>query len=73
MGNAINTQNGSDIGNYKVQECLISILRIRIVCSEESPRDRLAISDVLAKLHIIRATLLRASGVQEHVQMLIAT
>ncbi|KAM7515430.1 hypothetical protein LguiA_005013 [Lonicera macranthoides] len=73
MGNASNTQNGSDIGNYKVQECLISIIRIGIACSEESPRDRLAISDVLAKLHNIRATLLRASGIQGHIQMSTAT
>ncbi|KAM7518977.1 hypothetical protein LguiB_017939 [Lonicera macranthoides] len=59
--NANTTHNLSDISDHRVQECLLSILRIGIACSEESPRDRLAISDVLAKLHIIRATLLRAS------------
>ncbi|KAM7514962.1 hypothetical protein LguiA_004545 [Lonicera macranthoides] len=66
--NANTTRNLSDISNHRVQDCLISILRIGIACSEESPRDRLVINDVLAKLHIIRATLLRASGVKEHVQ-----
>ncbi|KAM7515420.1 hypothetical protein LguiA_005003 [Lonicera macranthoides] len=58
--NANTTHNHSHIGQYSVQECLISILRIGIACSEESPRERLEISDVLAKLHIIRATILRA-------------
>ncbi|KAM7514965.1 hypothetical protein LguiA_004548 [Lonicera macranthoides] len=58
MDNANTTHNLSDISDHRVQECLLSILRIGIACSEESPRDRLAINDVLAKLHIIRATLL---------------
>ncbi|KAM7514961.1 hypothetical protein LguiA_004544 [Lonicera macranthoides] len=61
MDNANTTHNLSDISNHRVQECLLSILRIGIACLEESPRDRLVISDVLAKLHVIRATLLRAS------------
>ncbi|KAM7515411.1 hypothetical protein LguiA_004994 [Lonicera macranthoides] len=47
----------SHIGKYKVQECLISILRIGIACSEESPRGRLEISEVLPKLQTIKSTL----------------
>ncbi|KAM7515406.1 hypothetical protein LguiA_004989 [Lonicera macranthoides] len=47
----------SHIGMSKVQECLMSILRIGIACSEESPRGRLEISEVLAKLQTIKSTL----------------
>lgn len=35
-------------------ECLISVLKVGIACSEELPRDRMAINDVVAQLHVIR-------------------
>lgn len=39
-----------------ILECLISILEVGVVRSEESPRDRMAISDVVAQLGVIRKT-----------------
>ncbi|GFZ02787.1 hypothetical protein Acr_15g0013950 [Actinidia rufa] len=47
-----------------ISECLISILQIGITCSEELPRDRIAINDAVAQLLAIRNTHFgRASGV----------
>ncbi|XP_057512881.1 probable LRR receptor-like serine/threonine-protein kinase At3g47570 [Actinidia eriantha] len=39
-----------------ISECLISILQIGITCSEELPRDRIAINDAVAQLLAIRNT-----------------
>lgn len=47
---------------YKIQECLISLLKVGIACSEEMPTDRLDINDVAPRLYAIRNTLLE-SGV----------
>ncbi|XP_059627082.1 probable LRR receptor-like serine/threonine-protein kinase At3g47570 [Cornus florida] len=57
-----NTLNQSHVSSYKIQECLTLIFRIRIACSEESPIERLVISDVVAKLHVIRNNLLGTGG-----------
>ncbi|XVF68959.1 hypothetical protein PTKIN_Ptkin11bG0042600 [Pterospermum kingtungense] len=38
----------------KIKECLISILRVGIACSVESPKDRMDIVDAAKELHFIR-------------------
>ncbi|XVE79426.1 hypothetical protein DITRI_Ditri14bG0057700 [Diplodiscus trichospermus] len=38
----------------KIKECLISILRVGIACSVESPRDRMDIVDAAKQLHFIK-------------------
>ncbi|XP_042515104.1 probable LRR receptor-like serine/threonine-protein kinase At3g47570 [Macadamia integrifolia] len=47
----------------RVQECLNSIIRIGVVCSAESPWDRMDINDVVKELHLIRVIYL---GVGTH-------
>ncbi|KAM7531970.1 hypothetical protein LguiB_035380 [Lonicera macranthoides] len=44
-----------------MQECLISIVRIGVACSVESPRKRIEIGDVIRELQLIK-DILRASG-----------
>ena len=41
-----------------LEECLVSILRVGIKCSEESPKERMKINDALKELHAIKNTLL---------------
>ncbi|OWM83857.1 hypothetical protein CDL15_Pgr004288 [Punica granatum] len=42
----------------KIQECLVSIVEIGVVCSSEVPRDRMSIGDVAAALQAIQNKLL---------------
>ncbi|GFS33992.1 leucine-rich repeat protein kinase family protein [Actinidia rufa] len=44
--------------DQEIEECLISIFKAGIACSEELPRNRLAINEVLTQLHAIKNTLL---------------
>ncbi|XP_058208695.1 probable LRR receptor-like serine/threonine-protein kinase At3g47570 isoform X5 [Rhododendron vialii] len=44
----------SSSSGQRTLECLISVLKVGIACSEELPRDRMAINDVVAQLHVIR-------------------
>ncbi|KAL7202455.1 hypothetical protein ACSBR1_034013 [Camellia fascicularis] len=55
-----NAQNHSftTASSHKIQECLISILNVGIACSEELPRDRMAINDVVTQLLVIKKTLI---------------
>ena len=53
-----NDLNQSSAGSQKIEECLISIFKAGIACSEELPRNRLAINEVLTQLHKIKNTLL---------------
>lgn len=41
-------------------ECLVSVLEVGLVCSEENPRDRMKMEEVIAKLIPIRDKCLRA-------------
>ena len=45
--------NSSNPGNYgaKIEECLATIVKIGVLCSMESPSERMQIIDVVAKLH----------------------
>lgn len=56
------TQNDSSSCGYKIQECLISVLKVGIACSEELPAHRPQSNDVVSQLHAIRKSLLE-SGV----------
>ncbi|XVF05352.1 hypothetical protein REPUB_Repub05bG0164800 [Reevesia pubescens] len=44
----------SHMEETKMKECLISILRVGIACSVESPRDRIDIVDAAKELHFLR-------------------
>ncbi|GMN69882.1 hypothetical protein TIFTF001_038926 [Ficus carica] len=47
------------IGNERVNECLISVFTIGLMCSEELPRERMKINDALNDLHKIKKMLLK--------------
>ncbi|KAI8540155.1 hypothetical protein RHMOL_Rhmol09G0240200 [Rhododendron molle] len=51
-------QSQSSRSSYIIQECLISLLKVGIACSQELPTDRPDINDVVPQLHAIRKTLL---------------
>ncbi|XP_059627516.1 probable LRR receptor-like serine/threonine-protein kinase At3g47570 [Cornus florida] len=57
-----NTRNQNRDSNYKIQECLTSVFRIGIACSQKSPTERLDIVDVVAKLQVTRNNLLGTGG-----------
>ena len=52
------TCNGGQNGSFKIQECLILILRIGVACSTEIPRERMNISAVVVELLSIRQNFL---------------
>ncbi|KAL5817156.1 hypothetical protein ACOSQ3_025534 [Xanthoceras sorbifolium] len=41
-----------------IEECLVGVLRIGLLCSMESPVERMEMTDVVAKLHAVRETFL---------------
>ena len=41
-------------GRDRIEECLVGILRIGVVCSMESPAERMEMTDVVAKLCAVR-------------------
>ncbi|TXG74305.1 hypothetical protein EZV62_002884 [Acer yangbiense] len=45
-------------GRVRMEECLVGALRIGVVCSMESPADRMEMTDVVAKLCAIRENFL---------------
>ncbi|XP_058219497.1 probable LRR receptor-like serine/threonine-protein kinase At3g47570 [Rhododendron vialii] len=51
-------QSQSSHTSYKIQDCVISLLKVGIACSEEQPTHRPNINDVVPQLHAIRNTLL---------------
>ncbi|XP_068331691.1 putative receptor-like protein kinase At3g47110 [Pyrus communis] len=50
----ITPDQSSIMSAEKIQVCLSSIFKIGISCSDESPRDRKDMSDVVTELHSIR-------------------
>ncbi|KAH6798220.1 hypothetical protein C2S52_022774 [Perilla frutescens var. hirtella] len=46
------------------RECLISIMRIGVACSMQSPKDRMEIADVVKELELIKDILLAFSAIQ---------
>ncbi|GFS33988.1 leucine-rich repeat protein kinase family protein [Actinidia rufa] len=53
-----NGLNHSSTSSQKIEECMISIFKAGIACSEELPRNRLAVNEVLMQLYAIKNTLL---------------
>ena len=52
------TTNQNSIKGQRIEECLISILKVGISCSEELLRDRPAMNEVVSQLHVIKNALL---------------
>ncbi|KAL5799606.1 hypothetical protein ACOSQ4_032490 [Xanthoceras sorbifolium] len=57
---APNDRMRQEISNNR-KECLISMVRIGVACSMESPQDRMNISNVVHELQLVRNTLLQPS------------
>ena len=49
-------------GRVRMEECLVGALRIGVLCSMESPADRMEMTDVVAKLCAIRENFLSRTG-----------
>ena len=45
-----------------VQECLISVLRLGLSCSQQQPRERPSIRDVAVEMHAIRDAFLMSGS-----------
>ncbi|TXG49976.1 hypothetical protein EZV62_025851 [Acer yangbiense] len=60
-------------GKDRIEECLVGILRIGVVCSMESPAERMEMTDVVAKLRAVRENFLGTlcSVRRQHLQCLI--
>ncbi|PSR98799.1 LRR receptor-like serine/threonine-protein kinase precursor [Actinidia chinensis var. chinensis] len=57
-----NNHNYNHFSSQMIQEGLVSIFRIGVMCSVESPRERLDMGDVVEELILIRNSLLGAGG-----------
>ncbi|GKV22649.1 hypothetical protein SLEP1_g32500 [Rubroshorea leprosula] len=55
----INSNVGVQARYNSIMDCLISMIRIGVACSVESPQDRMGTSVVLSELHQIRKNLLQ--------------
>ena len=53
-GEVINNGGNQDEMEGMMHDCLVSIARIGVACSEESPGDRMDIKDVVMELKIIK-------------------
>lgn len=53
-----NTPDQSSPSSHQIHECLVSILKVGIACSQELPTDRMDINAVVSQLHAIRSSLL---------------
>ncbi|KAI8551323.1 hypothetical protein RHMOL_Rhmol06G0177400 [Rhododendron molle] len=56
------SHNQSPASIHDVQACLTSILKVGIACSEELPRDRPDIKEVVTQLHVIKNSTLLGVG-----------
>ncbi|KAI8551361.1 hypothetical protein RHMOL_Rhmol06G0180200 [Rhododendron molle] len=56
------THNHSSSSTHKTQECLVSILKIGVVCSHDLATNRMDIKDVVNQLHAIKNTMLRSGA-----------
>ncbi|KAJ9178362.1 hypothetical protein P3X46_010250 [Hevea brasiliensis] len=53
-----NNANVSRTSIAKQKDCLISVFKVGVACSVESPKDRMSMRDVVKELHLIRSTFL---------------
>ncbi|XP_058201408.1 probable LRR receptor-like serine/threonine-protein kinase At3g47570 [Rhododendron vialii] len=51
-------RNQSSLSSHKIHECLISLLKVGIACSQEQATDRPSINEVITNLHKIKNILL---------------
>ncbi|GAU15749.1 hypothetical protein TSUD_235650 [Trifolium subterraneum] len=59
---ALQDGNGADL-NPTVEECLVSLFRIGLICSMESPKERMNIADVTRELSIIKKAFLSVAAI----------
>ncbi|KAF8686614.1 hypothetical protein HU200_043440 [Digitaria exilis] len=50
----VHNDANDEITRSKVQECLVSVVRIGISCSKQQPRERMPIQDAAMEMHAIR-------------------
>ncbi|KAL7185001.1 hypothetical protein ACSBR2_027026 [Camellia fascicularis] len=60
--NTDDTHSQNHVSRETIRKCLISIFKIGISCSVESPRERMDMSDVVVELHLIRNILAGKHG-----------
>lgn len=58
MAGTASSDNGSRNGN-KGKDCLISMLKLGVACSMESPEDRMDMNSVVLELHSVEGILQR--------------
>ena len=56
----------------KMRECIIAILKISVICSMESPKDRMEIRNAGNELHLIRNLFLRRQAMKRECRRQIA-
>ena len=59
---AKNSNGTGDIS--RTRECLAAIIQLGVLCSKQSPKDRLSISDAAVEVHNIRDTYLSNMGMK---------
>ncbi|KAL5732826.1 hypothetical protein ACOSP7_032170 [Xanthoceras sorbifolium] len=50
----LNDQTNRSRGKGKMRECLISLVRIGVACSTETPNERMGISEIVMELNAIK-------------------
>lgn len=61
---AINENNTIGINQRAHEECLVSVIRIGLACSERLARDRMSIRDVASEMHAVRNAYFKAGQSQ---------
>ena len=51
----VHNDTNDKITRSRVQECLVSVIRIGILCSKQQPRERMPIRDAAMEMHAIRS------------------
>jgi serine/threonine protein kinase len=58
----LHKEKNDNITSSRIQECLVSVLRLGISCSKTQPRERALIRDVAVEMHAIRDAYLCFAG-----------
>lgn len=58
--------NEKNVSRKTIEECLVSVFRIGVACSEEIPRERLDMGDVVAQLQWIKNSLIGGRELNSH-------
>ena len=54
----LNDKTNKSRGKAEVRECLISLVRIGVACSRETPNERMGISEIVKELNAIKEVFL---------------